>query len=298
MFSLRLAGLIAAPHTPMLADGTLDLSRVAHQAALLKRNRVAGAFIAGTTGECASLSVAERIGLTETWVEACPQVVVHVGSNSISDAQQLARHAQRIGATAIASLPPNYFKPAKLDDLVDFCLRVADHAPGLPFYYYDIPSMSGVSIPLAKFLEQGRRRIPTLHGAKFSNSDLVTLQECLSLREFDMVFGFDEMLLPALALGIQGAVGATYNIAAPLYHSILRAFAEGDWPTARHAQRQSVTLVRWLQEFGFSRASKACMTYLGVDCGPPRSPIAPLASDEYELLTARLRGFQGLSQAD
>jgi N-acetylneuraminate lyase len=298
-FPLRLTGLIAAPHTPLRPDGSLNPDAISAQAQLLRESGVSGVFIAGSTGESLSLTAAERLTLAERWT-ACVggslPVIVHVGHNSLPDAQALARQAAEVGATAIAAMAPCYFRPTQLDDLIAFCAAIAGAAPALPFYYYDIPTMTNVPIATAQFLSRGRERIPTLHGVKFTNNDLPTLQECLALDSFDVLFGYDEMLLAGLALGVRGAVGATYNFAAPLYQRLLTAFDSGDWATARHAQRQSVVLIRTLQEFGFSRASKAMMQLLGVDCGPVRSPLRPMTGPEVRELYRRLRDFDGLAR--
>lgn len=298
-YPLRLTGLVAAPHTPMKPDGTLNPVVISAQARLLFETGVRGAFICGTTGESLSLTVADRMTVADGWREAAGgkmPLVVHVGSNTIADARTLAAHAARCNADAIAVMAPNFFKPS-LDDLIDFCARVAEAAPATPLYYYDIPSMTGVSIPTARFLEQAAKSIPTLHGVKFTNNDLVTLQECLALREFDIVFGYDELLLAGLALGVKGAVGSTYNFAAPLYLRLLAAFERGDWSAARAAQLQSVRLIRILQEIGFSRASKAMMGLMGVDCGPVSPPLRPMTEPELRELRRRLQDIDGLSRA-
>jgi N-acetylneuraminate lyase len=298
-FPLRLTGLVAAPHTPFHANGQLNPKQVARQAHLFDEAGVAGVFVCGTTGESLSLTTAERREIAERWVE-CYQgrkpVVVHIGSNSMPEAQQLARHAQEIGADAIAAMAPTFFKPSRLDDLIDFCAAIAAAAPLLPFYFYDIPSMTGVTIPTARFLSQASARIPTLHGIKFTNGDLMLLQECLALGSFDIVFGCDELLLAGLALGVRGAVGSTYNFAAPLHQKIIEAMKIGDFAEARRWQLQSVQMIRVLQEFGFSRASKAMMSLLGVDCGPVRSPLRAMATEEIANLFDRMKGWDGWSR--
>ena len=296
-FSLRLTGLVAAPHTPMHADGSLRPETIAGQARLLRESGVQDAFICGTTGESLSLTVSERMTVTEAWIDAARgtmPIVVHVGSNSVLDARSLAAHAAQCGAAAIAVMAPSFFKPTNLDDLIAYCATIAEAAPGVPFYYYDIPTMTGVPIATASFLEQGAKTIPTLHGIKFTNNDLMTLQECLALDAFDIVFGYDEMLLAGLALGVRGAVGSTYNFAAPLYRSIIDAFERGDLDAARRAQRQSVRMIRVLQSFGFSRASKAMMRLVGVDCGPVRSPLRPMSAEETRQLQEQARTFAGV----
>lgn len=297
-FPIRLTGLVAAPHTPFDADGTYRSAVVGQQAALLIESGVQGAFIGGTTGESLSLTVHERMLLTEDWASALggkAPLVVHVGSNSVLDARELARHAERCRADAIAVMAPSFFKPS-LDALIAYCATVAEAAPHTPLYYYDIPTMTGVSIPTAQFLERAAKSIPTLHGVKFTNNDLMTLQECLALGEFDIVFGYDELLLAGLALGVKGAVGSTYNFAAPLYLRLIDAFERGDVAAARQAQLQSVRMIRMLQEFGFSRASKAMMRLIGVDCGAVRLPLQAMTEAEVRELHRCAKGLDGLSR--
>jgi N-acetylneuraminate lyase len=291
---LKLTGLVAATFTPLRPDGSLNPEAVTGHAKLLDEAKVSGVFVCGTTGECHSLSVAERCAIAEQWVHAVADrmpVVVHVGHHCLPDAQALAAHAARTGATAIAALAPSYFKPQTVDDLVDFCAAVASAAPALPFYFYHIPSMTGVSLPMADFLRRGSERIPSLAGLKFTHNDLMMLQECLAVGDgaFDVVHGYDETLLAGLALGVRGAVGSTYNFAAPVYHAVLRAFEAGDLAAARKAQRRSVEMVRVLIDFGTLRAAKAIMAMLGVDCGPVRLPLRPLSPGETQELYERLR---------
>jgi N-acetylneuraminate lyase len=266
---------------------------------LLQESGVRGAFICGTTGESLSLTVAERMAITEAWREAAGgkmPLVVHVGANSLPDARALAAHAAKCKVDAIAVMAPSFFRP-NVEDLIAYCGAVAEAARQTPMYYYDIPTMTNVPIPTARFLEQGAKSIPTLHGIKFTNNDLMTLQECLALESFDIVFGYDELLLAGLTLGVKGAVGSTYNFAAPLYLRLIDAFECYDLATARKAQLQSVCMIRVLQEFGFSRASKAMMSLIGVDCGQVRLPLRPMAKAETADLGRRLREMDGFSRA-
>src|SRR5262249_7046872 len=162
--------------TPFGPDGRLNLPTIEKQAEHLIRSGVAAVFIAGTTGENASLTVEERLQLAGRWAEVVRgsslRLVVHVGGNCLADARTLAAHAQAVNTAAIAALSPSYFKPRSVDALVACCAEVASAAPGVPFYYYDIPTMTGVSLSMPDFLAAGAERIPTLAGLKFTNSDL------------------------------------------------------------------------------------------------------------------------------
>jgi N-acetylneuraminate lyase len=277
-----LHGLVAAVHTPFHSGGSLNLAVVRRQAEGLRGSGVGIAFVGGTTGEGLSLSVGERRELAEAWLEegrgAGLDVVVHVGANALEDARTLAAHAAERGALAIASVSPSYFKPDDVDALAGWCAAVAAAAPSLPFYFYDIPALTGVRLPMPDFLERAPARIPTLAGLKFTSPDLLSYQLCLHAGggAFDVPYGVDEWHLAALALGARGAVGSTYNFAAPVYHRLRRAFEAGDLETARAEQLFSARLVRLLSAFGFMAAARAVMAMTGVDVGPPRAPHAPL----------------------
>lgn len=281
--STKLTGLVTATHTPFHADGSLNLDAVEKQAEHLLRSGVSTVFIGGTTGECSSLSVDERLALAQRWTQiakrAPMRVVVHVGANSLADARTLATQAQSLGAAAIAALCPSYFKPASIEALVACNADIASAAPGLPYYYYDIPSMTGVTLTSPAFLEAAADRIPTLTGIKFTNSDLAAYQRCLNADggRFDMPFGLDEFLLAALALGATGAVGSSYNFAAPISLRIIAAFVQDDLARARQEQFRSVQLIELLARYGYMAAAKATMGFLGVDVGPPRLPNASLS---------------------
>jgi N-acetylneuraminate lyase len=288
-----LGGLIPACHTPFKADGTLNLDIVERQAELYLEMGIQGVFIGGTTGEFASLTLDERMALSDRWCQVAGnslRVAVHVGQNCLSDAIALASHARKAGATAIAATAPSYYKPASVRDLIDFCAPIAAEAEPLPFYFYDIPSMTGVRLKMSDFLYQAHFRIPTLKGLKYSNDDLLELQECVRLDHgsFDVLFGSDECLLAGLCLGIRGAVGSTYNFAAPAYQRLIRAFEKHDLAAARDEQGRSIDLIKTLCDFGFLPASKCVMAMLGVDCGPVRSPVRNLSREHKRELYSRL----------
>jgi N-acetylneuraminate lyase len=289
-----LHGLVAATHTPFRADGSLNLHAVEAQAAHLLKNRVATVFVGGTTGEWSSLSLTERLQLAERWaavVTGSPlRLVVHVGSNCLADSRAMAAQAEHFGAAAISALAPSFFKPRSLDALIACCAEIAAAAPRTPFYFYDLPALTGVSFPMAEFLEQAPARLPTLAGLKFTNPDLMAYLQCLQASggRWDVPWGIDEWLLGALATGARGAVGSSYNFAAPLYHDLIAAFDRGDLAAARSAQRRSTQLIALLARHGYMGAAKATMTLLGVDVGPPRLPNAALGTAPTETLRREL----------
>ena len=294
MKTYPLTGLVAATHSPFHADGSLNLAVVEAQAAHLAASGVQFAFICGSTGESHSLTLEERRALAVRWLEvtrgAALKVIVHVGTNCLADARALAAQAQQLGAAAVSALAPSYFKPRTVPSLVDCCAEIAGGCPELPFFYYDIPALTGFTLPMPDFLTQARDRIPNLAGIKFTNADLMMFQQTLRFDggAFSVPWGCDEYLLAALALGATGAVGSSYNFAAPVYHRVIAAFERGDLPAARDAQFQSVQLIALLASRGYMGAAKATMKMLGVDVGPARLPNGSLNAEQQAVLRADL----------
>ncbi len=279
-------GLVPAVLTPFDAAGALNLSAVEPHANLLARDGVAGVFVGGTTGEFSSLTQDERLALTTRWaavVKGTPtRLVVHVGANCLADAKHLAAHANMLGADAISAVAPSYFKPKSLDVLIQWCAELAAAAPQTPFYFYDIPVLTGVAFSMLDFLEQAPARIPTLAGVKFTNPDLMTLQRMLRVSggRFDVLFGMDEQLLAAVVLGARGAVGSGYNFAAPIYNRLLAAARANDFETARVEQYRGVELVALLMRHGYLPAAKEVMRARGVDLGSVRLPHAAFTPEQ------------------
>ncbi|MBN1490756.1 MAG: dihydrodipicolinate synthase family protein [Phycisphaerae bacterium] len=291
----RFEGLVAAPYTAMHADGNVNLDRIEQQAEALLRDGVRAAFVCGTTGEGMSLSVEERLAVAKRWTEVAGKdldVIVHVGHNALTDCKTLAAHAKKVRAAAVAAMAPPFFKPSCVGDLVTFCRDISAAAAGVPFYYYHIPSMTGVSFAMADFLEAAADRIPDLAGIKYTYEDLMDFERCRMIDDgrFDMLFGRDELLLCGLALGARGAVGSTYNFAAPIYHKLIAAFNAGDLATARQQQRYSIELITLIARFAgsFLPTAKTLMQFIGVDCGPVRPPLRNLTPEQREALRTQL----------
>jgi N-acetylneuraminate lyase len=286
MNAKNLNGLIAAPFTPMKENGEINPGPIEKYASRLISSSVAGAFVCGTTGEGISMTTGERNAILSEWITCSGselKIIAHVGGNSLPQSMQLAAFAERQGAYAIASFAPSFFKPGTAGELVSFLAPVAAAAPDTPFYFYHFPSLTGVNIPVINFLEEADGKIPTLSGVKYTHFDLYDMQQCMAYGngKFEILHGYDEVLLGGLALGVRSAVGSTYNYMAPLYLKLWEAFNHGDLESARKYQQVSVQVVRQLNRFGGGvRAGKEIMKLIGVDCGPCRLPLRPFTPEE------------------
>jgi N-acetylneuraminate lyase len=291
----RFRGLVAAPFTPFHPDHSLNLEVIPAYARFLRDNGVSAAFVCGTTGEGLSLTLDERLRVAERWVACADEklrVIVHVGHTCLEDARTLTAHAANIGAGAIGAMAPGFFKPRNAAELTDWCEPIAAAAPALPFYYYHIPSMNGVVLSVAEFLAKAADRIPSLAGVKYTHEDIPDFEACTRFAggRYDILFGRDELLLEGRKAGALGAVGSTYNYAAPLYARILAANEAGRAKDARTLQDQAIRMIAICNGVGVTHlaASKALMAMLGVDCGPVRLPLTQPSDAQLAALRAQL----------
>ena len=284
----HLQGLIAAPFTPMHKDGSLNTAIIPAYYQMLKANGVTGAFICGSTGEGVSMTITEKKEVAEAWASCAKydtdfKVMTLVGGTSIADCKELAKHAKEIGLYAVSFTAPFYFKPADVEPLAACCKAIADEVPGMPFYYYHIPVLTGVDFPMLDLLKAVDDSVPNFAGIKYTHEDFMDFLCCIHFQDgkYDMLWGRDENMLSALALGTKGAVGSTFNYAAPLYYNLIDAFNKGDLKKAQQLQQQSIDMIRLLGKYGGIATGKAYMKSIGLNCGEFRLPVKNMTAEQF-----------------
>lgn len=290
---MRIEGLVAATFSTFKQDGSLDLKLIPMLVEKLIGEGIKGIFICGTNGEGPNLTIEERMQIAERYASAINKriiLMVHVGHPSIAEARKLAAHAQEIGADAISSVSAFYFKPESAEAMVDCMAEIASAAPELPFYYYHIPAITGVAVNVLDFLRLGEQRIPTLAGIKYTASTLHEYQACLNYKngKFDILFGYDELLLPALSVGAKGAIGSTYTFAAPIYLEIVKQFRKGQIAEAQVLQYSAIKMIQCLGKYSPIPTQKGIMKLMGIDLGPNRLPLHTLNGEQLSDLKIRL----------
>ncbi|XP_029988866.1 N-acetylneuraminate lyase isoform X1 [Sphaeramia orbicularis] len=296
----KLTGLVAATFTPLTNQGEINLSVIGPYIDYLTETQgVKSVFVNGTTGEGMSLSVEERKVLAEDWClkgkGKLDQVIVHVGCTSLKDAQELARHAAQIGVDGISVIAPSFFKPQNAAELRSFLQEVAAAAPNVPFYYYHLPAFTGVNVTARDVLEGIETFIPSYRGVKFTGFDLTDMGQCVSCSRPDWVvlYGMDEQLLAGLVLGVDGAVGSTYNYVGRHMNELITAFENNNLIQARKIQFKLQELITFATKLGFNvGVNKRLMAELsGLHLGPPRLPLTPCAAVLAENLTEKFHSL-------
>lgn len=216
---------------------------VPEYARFLKERGVTGVFVAGSTGEGVSCTVAERNLLYAAWAQAARplglRAIAMVGALAFEDIKALIGGAEAAAVDAVAVLPPQYFRPADAQALADW-VRLVCAQTSLKVFLYHIPSISKVGASLdgdfgMAALAPLVADIDNFVGFKYTYEDFYDLSQVAGFedaasggRRFEVFFGRDEMMTAGLAAPIDGFVGSTYNFASPIYAALLRAHETGD----------------------------------------------------------------------
>jgi len=274
----KITGILPALLTPFDRDGRVDLKTAAKIVRRALDAGCSGFFVGGSSGEGLLLSPDERKQLAEGIVKemaGAAAVIVHVGAPSTDEAADLARHAQRIGADAVSSIPPIYYRVG-LQGMADH-YRLIGEASDLPLHIYYFPGATGVSVEARDFAER-LSGIPTLRGLKFTDYNLFLMrqiQEAFDGR-LNVLSGPDEVFVAARMMGADGAIGTTYNLIPQVFVRADQAFRRGDISAAQDLQFRANRAIAAMIRHGGLPAFKAAMGFLGIDCGAPRRPLAPL----------------------
>lgn len=281
--SKLIQGVTPAMATPIGADGyTVDTAVLPALVDFLISHGVKGLFAGGSTGEGIALDLAERQKLHAATLEAVNgrvPVLVHVGALRTDHAQELARHAEAIGADAIAAMTP-YFYGLDDDSLAVYFQQIADAATNTPLIVYDIPQLAVNGVSPALLARLGRE-LPTLAGIKSSRADAGQIRNLLDARPEHIVAlaGNEPIALGLLALGMDGLLsGLSTAVPEPLV-ALTQAVASGDLAEAQRQQtiiRQILALTPAGQRIGWI---KAILQERGVPVGtavlPRLTPTGP-----------------------
>ena len=289
-------GLVVAPFTAFKEDGSLDLARVAAQQRYYKDNDITGVFACGTTGEGSALTAEEKKALLKEWCKYKEEnfaIIAFLGGTSTRECIDLAEFAAECGADAVAMTAPYYQKAANVRDLVLTLAEVAASVPDLPFFYYHIPCLTNVNFPMYALLKEADALIPNFAGIKYTFENMMDYQLCLNFkdRKYKIMWGRDEMLLEALAIGADTFIGSTYGYNAPIYSAIIEAYNAGDMQKAADLQLEACRIIEYLNKYG-NGAGKAFMKAADMDLGPTRRPFHTLTEAEYVAFVEDLKSTQ------
>jgi 4-hydroxy-tetrahydrodipicolinate synthase len=272
--------LLTAMVTPMRADGSLDLDGAGKLASyLVDEQRNDGLVINGTTGEAPTTTDAEKEALLRAVVEAVgdrAQVVAGVGTNDTHHTLELARSAEKAGATGLLVVTPYYNRPPQAG-LIRHFTAVADGV-GLPMLVYDIPTRTGTAIETETMCRLAQH--DRIVGVKDAKGSVTEASWVMHRVPFAYYSGDDAYTLPLLSIGGVGVVGTSTHFTGSGMKTMIEAYERGDVAQALRGHQGLLPMFTGVFRTQGTILVKAGLNLLGMPAGPVRSPLVDATDDQ------------------
>lgn len=235
--------------------------------------KVDGLYVGGSTGENFMLSTEEKKRIFEIAMdEAKGQVklIAQVGSVNLKEAIELAKFATELGYDSLSAVTPFYYK-FDFEEIKHYYNTIIDSVDNT-MIIYSIPFLTGVNMSLDQFGELFKNE--KIIGVKFTAADFYLLERMRKAYPEKLIYaGFDEMMLPATVLGVDGAIGSTFNVNGKRAKEIFEAAKSGDIEKAREIQHVTNDFITDVLENGLYQTLKGLLQEQGVDAGYCRQPM-------------------------
>jgi 4-hydroxy-tetrahydrodipicolinate synthase len=289
------SGIYCAIVTP-LRDGRLDLDKFQMHIRSLMADGCNGVLVAGTTGEGASLSIAERCELVAAARDVSDSLVVMAGTGcaSLPDTIQVTRQSYELGADAVLIVPPFFFRDVTTQGLKEYYRIVFEEAvpdSGGAFLYH-IPQVSGIPIAhelLDYLIERFGDRVAGIKDSQGDRAGLVNF--CQRFPNLRIFAGLDDLLLDGLKAGGAGYITAEANLLAAPARELYRGFHAGE--DVQHLQDLLIKARVMLPHTSFPAALKGLLAlrYDDPSWAEVRPPLVRMELKDQSLLSSELRGL-------
>lgn len=289
----RFGAVATAMLTPFDGDGALDLDGAATLARWLQDQGTDALVVAGTTGEAAVLSDAEKLDLWAAVAEAVTiPVIAGTGTNDTAHTIELTGRAAGAGAAAVLLVGPYYTRPPQSG--IEAHFRAAAAATDLPVMVYDVPTRTGRRIA-GDVLRRLFRDVANVVAFKDATGDPAATAALVADlgSAIEVYSGDDGLTLPLLAVGAVGVVGVATHWTAPEFNELFTAWDKGDIDGARAANAKLLPSFAYSNSDTcvFSQSAKAAIRVLGLPAGECRLPLGPAPAGTEDRAREVLRGL-------
>ena len=235
--------------------------------------KVDGLYVGGSTGENFMLSTEEKKRIFEIAKDEAQndvKLIAQVGSVNLSEAVELAKFATDLGYDCLSAVTPFYYKFdfSEIKNYYETIINSVDNN----MIIYSIPFLTGVNMSLEQFAELFEN--DKIIGVKFTAADFYLLERMRKEFPDKLIYaGFDEMLLPATVLGVDGAIGSTFNINGARAKKIFNLAKEGNVKEALEIQHITNDFITDVLSNGLYQTLKLILTEQGVDAGYCKQPM-------------------------
>jgi N-acetylneuraminate lyase len=242
--------------------------------------KVDGLYVNGSTGENFMLSTEEKkevFRIVKDEVKDQVKLIAQVGSINLNEAIDLAEYVTDLGYDALSAVTPFYYK-FDFEEIKHYYNSIINSVDN-KMIIYSIPFLTGVNMSLDQFAELFENE--KIIGVKFTAGDFYLLERMRKKFPSKLIYaGFDEMLLPAAVLGIDGAIGSTYNVNGQRAKQIYELAKQGEIEQAKEIQHVTNDLISEIIENGLYQTIKEILKDKGVNAGYCRQPMKRLSEEK------------------
>ncbi|MFC0323036.1 N-acetylneuraminate lyase [Gallibacterium melopsittaci] len=270
----NLKGIISALLVSYNADGSINEKGLRE---IIRYNidkmKVDGLYVGGSTGENFMLSTEEKkqiFRIAKDEVKDQVALIAQVGSVNLHESVELGKYATELGYDCLSAVTPFYYKFsfAEIKNYYDTIIAET----GNNMIVYSIPFLTGVNIGVEQFGELYKN--PKIIGVKFTAGDFYLLERVKRAYPDHLIWaGFDEMMLSAAVLGVDGAIGSTFNVNGVRARQIFEYAQQGKIAEARAIQHVTNDLIEGILNNGLYLTIKELLKLDGVDAGYCREPM-------------------------
>lgn len=271
----NMKGIYSALLTSFDADGKINergLREIARHN--IDKMKVDGLYVGGSTGENFMLSTEEKkeiFRIAKDEVKDQVKLIAQVGSINVQESVELAKYATELGYDAISAVTPFYYK-FTFEEIKTYYETIINSVDN-KLIIYSIPFLTGVNMSVEQFGELFAN--PKIIGVKFTAADFYLLERMRKAFPDHLIYaGFDEMMLSATVLGVDGAIGSTFNVNGPRAREIFELAGKGKIKEAREIQHVTNDLITDILANGLYSTLKEILELQGVHAGYCRRPMA------------------------
>lgn len=276
-----LKGIFSALLTSFDAEGRINEKGLRQ---IIRHNidkmKVDGLYVGGSTGENFLLSFEEKKEIFKIAKDEAKndiKLIAQVGALNIHESVELAKYVTELGYDAISAVTPFYYKFnfAEIKEYYNTIINSVDN----DLIVYSIPFLTGVNISVEQFGELFENE--KIVGVKFTAADFYLLERLRKAYPEHLIYaGFDEMMLPAAVLNVDGAIGSTFNVNGIRARKIFELAQAGKVKEALEIQNITNDLITDILGNGLYQTIKELLEIQGVEAGYCKKPMSVATTEQ------------------
>lgn len=248
----------------------------------IDKMKIDGLYVGGSTGENFLIDTDMKKNIFDIVKnEAGDDVtlIAQVGGINVYESIELAKYVTELGYDAISAVTPFYY-PYSFSEIKEYYKMIVESVDNR-MLIYSIPALTGVEMTVENFKELFE--IENIVGVKFTAADFFLLERLRKACPNELILsGFDEMLLPAVVSGVDGAIGSTYNVNGIEARKIFEHAKKDEIDQARELQHNTNDLIEAILNNGLYPTIKELLKLHNVDAGYNRKPMASATEKQVE----------------